>query len=75
MSLSCLLPTVNITEDLAAGHLVRLLPDYRTTEVVLQAVYPPGRHVPVKVRTFIDFLVERLCQGRVTPMLPKVANM
>jgi len=71
----CLLPTVNISEDLAAGHLVRLLPDYRTTEVVLQAVYPPGRHVPVKVRTFIDFLVERLCQGRVTPMLPKVANM
>jgi DNA-binding transcriptional LysR family regulator len=71
----CLLPTVNITEDLAAGHLVRLLPDYRTTEVVLQAVYPPGRHVPMKVRTFIDFLVERLCQARVTPMLPKVANM
>lgn len=71
----CLLPTVNISEDLAAGHLVRLLPDYRTTEVVVQAVYPPGRHVPVTVRTFLDFLVERLCQGRVTPMLKKAANM
>lgn len=71
----CLLPMVNITEDLRAGHLVRLLPDYRTIEVVVQAVYPPGRHVPVKVRTFLDFLVERLCCGEVAPMLPKAANM
>ncbi|HZB92295.1 MAG TPA: LysR family transcriptional regulator [Stellaceae bacterium] len=71
----CLLPMINVTEDLTVGHLQRLLPDYRTTEVVLQAVYPPGRHLPVKVRTFLDFLVERLCLGRVTPMLPKAANM
>lgn len=71
----CLLPMVNISEDLKAGHLVRLLPDYRTTEVVVQAVYPPGRHVSVKVRTFLDFLVERLCPGRVAPILPKAANM
>ncbi|MGO8918415.1 MAG: LysR substrate-binding domain-containing protein [Stellaceae bacterium] len=71
----CLLPTLNISDDLMTGHLVRLLPDYRTTEVVVQAVYPPGRHVSVKLRTFLDFLVERLCQGRVMPMLPKVANL
>jgi DNA-binding transcriptional LysR family regulator len=70
-----LLPMVNINEDLKAGHLVRLLPDYRTTEVVVQAVYPPGRHVPVKVRTFLDFLVERLCPSRVMQLLPKAANM
>lgn len=70
-----LLPTVNINDDLKVGHLVRLLPDYRSTEVVVQAVYPPGRHVPVKVRTFLDFLVERLCPSRVMPLLPKAANM
>jgi DNA-binding transcriptional LysR family regulator len=70
-----LLPMVNINEDLKAGHLVRLLPDYQTTEVVVQALYPPGRHLPVKVRTFLDFLVERLCPTRVMQMLPRAANM
>lgn len=70
----CLLPAVNVAEDLAAGRLVRLLPDYRTAEVVLQAVYPPGRHVSVKVRTFLDFLVERLCGEPLEARLAKVAT-
>jgi hypothetical protein len=30
---------------------------------MVQAVYPPGRHVSVKVRTFLDYLVKRLCDG------------
>jgi DNA-binding transcriptional LysR family regulator len=73
----CLLPTVNVNDDFRTGHLVRLLPDHRTVEVVVQAVYPAGRHVSVKLRTFLDFLVERLCQsqGQVTPMLQRVANL
>jgi DNA-binding transcriptional LysR family regulator len=58
-----LLPTVNLADELEAGDLVRLLTDYRTSEVVVQAVYPPGRHISVKVRTFLDFLVERLCSA------------
>ena len=70
-----LLPMVSISDDLRTGHLVRLLPDYSTPEVVVQAVYPSGQHVPVKVRTFLDFLVERLCPARVTPLLPRAANM
>jgi len=37
-------------------------------EVMVQAVYPPGRHISVKMRTFLDFLVERLCQS--TPAAP-----
>jgi DNA-binding transcriptional LysR family regulator len=68
-----LLPAVNVSEDLRRGQLVRLLPAYRTSEVVVQAVYPPGRHVSAKVRTFLDFLVERLCATRVAP-LPKAAS-
>jgi DNA-binding transcriptional LysR family regulator len=71
-----LLPTVNIADDLKTGHLVRLLPEYRTAEVVVQAVYPAGRHVSVKVRTFLDFLVERLCQGApVAQIRAKAASM
>jgi len=71
----CLLPMLNISDDLRTGHLMRLLPDYRTDEVVVQAVYPPGRHVSVKLRTFLDFLVERLCQAQVAPLRARVANL
>jgi DNA-binding transcriptional LysR family regulator len=69
----CLLPMVNVSDDLRQGLLVRLLPDYRTTEVEVQAVYPPGRHTSMKVRTFIDFLVEKLCTAPAAVALARAA--
>jgi DNA-binding transcriptional LysR family regulator len=71
----CLLPAVNVSDDLRQGLLVRLLPDYRTAEVVVQAVYPPARHTSMKVRTFIDFLVEKLCIGPATLPLDAPATL
>jgi len=56
-----LLPAIIVADDLKSGALVELLPRYATNEMVVQAVYPPGRHVSAKVRTFLDFLIERLC--------------
>jgi DNA-binding transcriptional LysR family regulator len=56
----CLMPSMSIGADIASGRLVRLLPGFRTTEAIIQAVYPATRHLPLKVRTFLDFLVERL---------------
>jgi DNA-binding transcriptional LysR family regulator len=44
-------------EELAAGSLVRLLPDYRTVEFSIAAVYPHRRFLAAKVRVFIDALV------------------
>jgi DNA-binding transcriptional LysR family regulator len=44
-------------EELAAGSLVRLLPDYQTVEFPIVAVYPHRRHLSAKVRVFIDALV------------------
>jgi DNA-binding transcriptional LysR family regulator len=45
---------------LAAGRLVPLLADFVVDErTVIHAVYPQRRHLPAKVRVFIDFLVER----------------
>ncbi|MFZ6870778.1 LysR family transcriptional regulator [Undibacterium sp. Di27W] len=38
-----------------AGKLQRLLPDYELPRGGVYAVLPPGRHIPVKVRAFIDF--------------------
>ena len=48
----CLMPALTIGPDIAAGRLVRLLPDFRTTEAIIQAVYPSSRHLSLKVRTF-----------------------
>ena len=54
-----LIPTFLVGEDLRSGRLVRLLPDYPPPEQALYALYPPGRHLSAKVRSFVDFLVAR----------------
>jgi DNA-binding transcriptional LysR family regulator len=46
-----------IQDDLEAGRLVRLLPEYRPVELTMNAVYPHRHHLSAKVRTFIDMLV------------------
>lgn len=46
--------------DVAAGHLVRLLPQHRPAPVALFAVHPYARHVPVKVSAAIGFFAEQL---------------
>ncbi len=49
---------------LATGRLVPLLPEHAVDErTAIHAVYPQRRHLPAKVRAFIDFLVERLQPG------------
>jgi DNA-binding transcriptional LysR family regulator len=46
-----------IHDDLEAGRLVRLLPEFRPVELTMNAVYPHRHHLSAKVRTFIDLLV------------------
>jgi DNA-binding transcriptional LysR family regulator len=46
-----------VHDDLEAGRLVRLLPEYRPVELSMIAVYPHRHHLSAKVRTFIDMLV------------------
>ncbi|MBR0671615.1 LysR family transcriptional regulator [Neoroseomonas soli] len=53
------MPSFIVGADLAAGRLVPVLPGYRAPELVIHAVYAPGRHLSAKVRSFIDFLVPR----------------
>lgn len=45
----------SVAEALRGGQLVRLLPQWRLPSGGVYAVLPPGRHVPAKVRAFIDF--------------------
>ncbi|MPZ37434.1 MAG: LysR family transcriptional regulator [Rhizobiales bacterium] len=54
-----LLPTFIAGADLQQGRLTTVLTDYRAPEISLYAIYPETRHLSVKVRVFIDFLVER----------------
>ena len=54
-----LLPSFMIGEHVQAGRLAILLPRFAVPEAALYAVYPPGRHLSAKLRSFVDFLVRR----------------
>lgn len=47
-------PTFVFGPHIASGRLLRLLPDWKTADLSIQAVYPSTRYVPDKVRRFID---------------------
>jgi DNA-binding transcriptional LysR family regulator len=59
-----LAPSFVVFEDLSAGRVVRMMPDYRAVEFTINAVYPNRSHLPTKVRLFIDLLVERFAEHR-----------
>ena len=50
------LPEWLVDDDLAAGRLVRLVPDYAAPAVTLFAVYTSRQYMAPKLRSFIDFL-------------------
>ena len=52
-------PTFIVGADIASGRLVELMPDYKPIETDLSLVYPPGRQLSAKVRSFVDFLAAR----------------
>jgi len=49
-------PTFLVKNDLLAGTLVELMPEFRSIEIGVYAVYPTRKHVSAKVRALIDFL-------------------
>ncbi|RZF26994.1 LysR family transcriptional regulator [Paraburkholderia sp. UYCP14C] len=55
-----LLTDFSIADDVAAGRLIRLLPDWASAPASIQAVFPPTSHPPAKVRALIDTLKRRL---------------
>ncbi|AOJ76292.1 LysR family transcriptional regulator [Burkholderia ubonensis] len=50
----------DVDADFDAGTLVRVLPAFAAPAAPLHAVYPGGRHVPLRVRAFVEFLREQL---------------
>lgn len=59
-----LLDDYTVAGDLKAGTLVRLLPDYRVTNTTYEegiyATFLENVQTPVKIRVFLDFILERL---------------
>ncbi|MCY1341691.1 HTH-type transcriptional regulator DmlR [compost metagenome] len=54
------LPTLVASADLLAGRLVPVLTDYSLTSFNFSAVYPATQRRALKVRSLIEFLVERI---------------
>jgi DNA-binding transcriptional LysR family regulator len=52
-------PRFIIYENLRDGSLVEILPDYQWPQITAYAVYPPTRHLSVRVRAFVNFLIDR----------------
>jgi DNA-binding transcriptional LysR family regulator len=51
-------PDFIVSDDLRRGDLVELLPTWRTMTLGIHAVYPSRKHLPIKTRRLVDFLVE-----------------
>jgi DNA-binding transcriptional LysR family regulator len=52
-------PSFVAGDAIHAGRLMPLLRGQEPPAVPVQAVYPPGRHLALKVRALVDFLAER----------------
>jgi DNA-binding transcriptional LysR family regulator len=53
-----------VERDLADGKLVELLPQHGGTSRPFFLLYPDARHLSLRVRTFVDFLIEKLTPHR-----------
>ncbi|WP_293775493.1 LysR family transcriptional regulator [uncultured Oxalicibacterium sp.] len=53
-------PQFIVGDDIAAGRLVELLPDFAPAELGVHALYPSRKHLSAKVRTFVDHLAVSL---------------
>lgn len=52
-------PSFMVADDIREGRLVEVLPEYRSLELGIYAVYPTRKHLAGKVRALTSFLVER----------------
>jgi DNA-binding transcriptional LysR family regulator len=57
-----LCPPFIVSDLLASGALVPLLPDYGTPELEIVALYPHRRQLSTKVRLFLDMLIDRFAE-------------
>jgi LysR family transcriptional regulator, regulator for bpeEF and oprC len=55
-------PRYRIAADLAKGRLLEVLPECPPPPLPLSVLYPPQRHLPQRLRVFVDWLAELIAQ-------------
>ncbi|NUW70034.1 LysR family transcriptional regulator [Vibrio coralliilyticus] len=53
------LPTFIVAKDIAAGKLKPIMTAYTLPSHSVYAVFPERKHLPLKVRVFVDFIAEK----------------
>ncbi|HMA51860.1 MAG TPA: LysR family transcriptional regulator [Magnetospirillaceae bacterium] len=59
-----LAPSFLVEEDLQAGRLVEILPEWQPVEFTINAFYPHRHQLSSKVRIFIDLMAEHFARHR-----------
>ena len=59
-----------VADDLAAGRLVHLVPQWRADPLPMHLVYPYARHYPAKLRRFIEAMRESVPGALVDRLAP-----
>jgi DNA-binding transcriptional LysR family regulator len=52
----------DVADDITAGRLVELLPEYRHSVIELYAVFAPSKPVPPRIRLFVDYMLQMMRQ-------------
>lgn len=47
-----------VEEDISAGHLTELMPEWQATALSVHLVYPWARYYPTRLRKFLDLMKE-----------------
>ncbi len=64
------LPSFVVEEALRDGRLERVLPQWHGASLTLYAAMPTRKHVPVRTRAFVDFLVSTFGGSDSDPWMP-----
>lgn len=67
---------IDVVDDLEAGRLVRILPEYTLGSGEIHLVFPSRRYRPARIRKLTDVLVEafKLREARCTRWLTAAAR-
>ncbi len=60
-------PVIFFHEDMTAGRVVRVLPDFELPEATIYAVYPAARQLSAKVKAFNDFMARYFANNPLAP--------
>lgn len=60
-------PIIFFHDDLEAGRVVRVLPQFQLPEATIYAVYPAGRQLSAKVKAFNDFMARYFAENPLSP--------